>query len=149
MKLTFFHQKRKDLRTRTGIEVDDDLLLEKLSPGFDGNDSALLWYVDVRCTGEQPAPTEPPEARALLINMGEPVRSAFLILAEELRAGLDSDVWPIRRRISNLPSGLSGEVVCSAMRRITDGELSHVLRNLAENWPKVLEELSEPAVLAQ
>ena len=149
MKLTFFHQKRKDQAVRTGIEVDDELLAQKFIQGLHDHDSALLWYVDVRCTVDQSAPIELGEAKALLTKIGEPVRHALRAVADELRAGLDSDVWPLRRDVNDLPAGIRAEVVCSAMRRITDGELSQVLGRLAGNWTEIITELSELAVMAQ
>jgi hypothetical protein len=147
-KLTFFHQKRKDRAVRTGIEMDGELLLERYFPGEAEKDPALLWYVDVRCSSLQPIAADPGEARRFFLNIGAQVQSALLETAEELRAGMDSEIWPHRKEIHHLPQGAAGEVVCSAMKRITDGELAQVLRDLARNWKDKLEELAERAAVA-
>lgn len=149
-KLTFFHHKRKDGAVRSGVELDDELLLQKYIPGAEERDSALLWYVDVRCTVEGSAVTaNAGSARMFFERIGEPVEQALQDCAEELAVGLDSEVWPLRKAIKNLPAGIRGEVVCSAMRRVADGELSQLLRELASNWIANLNELrEEPAAIA-
>jgi hypothetical protein len=130
MKLTFFHQKRKDEAVRTGVEVEDELLLQKFTPGMEDKDSALLWYVDVRCGLDKPIDAEPSAARTFLESIAEPISRTLSAVADELQAGLDSEVWPLQRKIESLPEDVKGEVVCSAMKRSTDGEIAGVLRHL-------------------
>jgi hypothetical protein len=142
-KLSFFHQKRKDKAVRTGIEVDEDLVLERFEPGDEESDSSLLWYVDVRCTTESAIPVNAEQARLFFVHLAAPIEASLKSAAADLRAGLDADVWPIRRSIQEMPNGVNGEIVCSAMRRITDGELSRVLLQLADGWTETLNQLSE------
>jgi hypothetical protein len=149
MKLTFFHQKRQDQAVRAGIEVDDELMAEKFIPGLPDHNSALLWYVDLRCAIDQPAPTDLGNARALLLDIGEPVQRTLFSVADELSAGLDSDLWPLRRVVPSLPAGIRAEVVCSAMRRVADGELSQAVRELAQNWQVMINEMPEPEFMAR
>ena len=51
-KLTFYHQKRRDGGLRTGVDFDDERVLERFEPGDLARDSALEWFVDIRCRGE-------------------------------------------------------------------------------------------------
>jgi hypothetical protein len=142
-KLSFFHQKRKDEAVRTGVEVDSDLVLERFVPGDGENDSALVWYIDVRCTTESAIEADAETVRSFFLDLAGPIGSGLRSAAEDLRAGLDADLWPIRRPIQSMPRGVHGEIVCSAMRRVTDGELSRVLQNLADVWAVTLTQLPE------
>ena len=143
--VTFFFQKRKDQAVRTGVEVNDELVLGRFTPGNEENDSALVWYIDVRCVTMDVIPADASSARAFLVGISEPVKAAFSSFAEELNVGLDADNWPVRRPIRKLPDGIKAEVVCSAMKRVTDGELSEALREMAKQWVENLNELPEIA----
>lgn len=137
-KLVFFYHKRRDDAVRIGIEVDEERLLETYTPGQEFSDSALLWYADVRCSTEEEIDADSETARKFFMEIATPVKVALDSIAEELRAGLDSDIWPNRWPLSQLPPGIQGEIVCSAMRRVTDGELGQVIKELAHDWEKVI-----------
>lgn len=137
-KLSFFYHKRRDDAVRVGIEVDEDRVLEMYTPGQELSDSALLWYADVRCSTQEENGADPESARRFFLEIAGPVKLALNSIAEELRAGLDSDIWPNRWPLTNLPRGIQGEIVCSAMRRVTDGELGKVIKELAHDWEKVI-----------
>ena len=49
-KLTFYRQGRKDGGIRTGVEVNDESVLGRFEEGDKETDSALDWYVDIRCS---------------------------------------------------------------------------------------------------
>ena len=143
-KLTFFHQKRRDAAVRTGIEVNDEMVLSRFTAGTEESNSALLWYIDVRCASADSIPVEAPAARAFFYENEEAIKAGLRAMADELRAGMDADLWPLRRPVSGLPEGVTAEVVCSATKRITDGDLSRVLTDLASHWHEFIEELNEP-----
>ena len=142
-KLTFFQQKRRDEAVRTGVEVDEELVLQRFTPGNPENNSALVWYVDVRCVSEASLPADSSAAREFFQDIAEPVRRTLLSTADELRAGLDAEIWPLRKQIDGLPPGIKGELATSAMRLVAGRELAEVLQTLARNWPDNLRELSE------
>lgn len=136
--LSFFHQKRKDAAVRTGVEVDSDLLLHLLTPGDEPKDSALLWFIDVRIATPASIQKDADAARSFLLAAAPQITSALASCAGELRAGLDLDLWPRRSQIGGLPSGASGEIVCSCMVRFPPEELSKVLQDLATKWTEIL-----------
>lgn len=136
--MTFYHQKRRDGGLRTGVEFDGECLLERYDPGENPRDSALLWYVDVRCLGEQ-LPDEPEAVRQWLLERGDPIRAALRELAEELGAGMD-DEWPLKKEISSA-NGVRMAIYCSAMRRLDGREISAVLSDLASQWQELLDKM--------
>ena len=142
-KLTFFHQKRVDRAIRTGVEVDEELVLQRFFPGGPENNSTLVWYVDVRCVTEVVMPADSGAVLGFFENIAEPVRQTLLSTADDLRAGLDAEIWPLRKEIEGFPNGAEGELVISAIRRVAGGELAEVLQELAKNWPEHLYELAE------
>jgi len=84
-------------------------------------------------------PSEPDTARKWFLERGEIVRTGLRQLAEELRAGIDSD-WPGKKEIPN-SDGVSMAIYYSAMRRFSGRDISGVLFDLAENWPRILQEM--------
>jgi hypothetical protein len=148
-KLTFFHQKRKDSAIRTGVEVNDELALENFVPGDNERDPVILWYIDIRCESKADFPPDPEAARLFFTRIAPRISMALLDLARELAAGLDSDTWPARRRISNLPPGIKAELACSATQRVAGGEISMALEKLAKNWKQILADLNSLAETAR
>ena len=59
-------------------------------------------------------------------------------LADELRAGMDVDVWPLLWNIPGTPRGLSMSIVCSIMRRLEALEAANILRGVADDWQESL-----------
>lgn len=140
-KLTFFYHKRKDAAVRIGVEVEEDRVLERYIPGQENSDSALLWYIDVRCSTDEEISADSEAVRKFFLKLSTPIQVALKSVANELSVGLDSDIWPNKWGLKNLPQGISGEIVCSATRRITDGELVNVLLTLANEWPELIADL--------
>lgn len=137
-KLNFYHQKRRDGGIRTGIELNDERVLERYEPGNPQQDSALLWFVDIRCLGKH-LPSEPETARDWFLERGEIIQNALRELANELIAGIDSD-WPMRKPIPTR-NGVQMAIYCSAMRRLSGREISQILSDLAKKWSKTIEGL--------
>src|SRR5437867_195824 len=126
-KLNFYRQKRRDGGLRTGIEFNDARVLERFEPGDSPQDSALLWFVDVRCSGGS-LPSEPESVRRWFLQKGGFIRAALHELSKELVAGIDPG-WPIRRTIPT-PDGMRMAVYCSATRRLTGREIAEILSDL-------------------
>ena len=95
--LNFYHQKRRDGGLRTGIDTNDERVLERFEPGNAAQDSALLWFVDVRCSGES-LPAEPELIRRWFLDRTGTIQAGLRSLAVELSAGMDRD-WPLKKEI--------------------------------------------------
>jgi hypothetical protein len=136
--LIFYHQKRRDGGLRTGVEVNDEPVLEEFKLGRQPEDSRLLWFIDVRSIGTK-VPTQPEPVRRWLLQIGPSVRTALRELAEEIRAGIDSD-WPVKKDVPS-PQGTKTAIYCSAMRRMDGRKIVHVISELQENWDQVIQQL--------
>jgi hypothetical protein len=147
-KLTFYHQVRCDGGTRTGVEMDEDPVLERFEAGSPPEDSRLLWWIDVRCT-QRTWPDRPEEVRAWLLEKAQIIEKGLNALAAELGAGIDVD-WPAKYLIPGR-AGAKIEIVCSAMRRVDGLQIGGALLELASNWRTILAELPswESAVVRQ
>ena len=141
-KLNFYHQKRRDGGLRTGIDFNDERVLETFEPGNSRPDALLLWFVDIRCSGEN-LPSEPEAIRDWFLGRGEAIQAALLELSAELRAGIDSD-WPLKKEIPTR-DGVRMAIYCSATRRLSGREISGVLVSLEGAWPAVIRELASYA----
>ncbi len=137
-KLNFYHQKRADGGLRSGIDFNGERVLESYEPGKLPQNSALLWFIDIRCSAKK-LPAEPESIRRWLLERADVVQSALQQFAEELRAGMDRD-WPLKKTIPT-NDGVQMAVFCSAMRRATGREISQVLLELGEAWPTLIDSL--------
>lgn len=135
-KLTFYRQVRKDGGIRTGVEVNEDPVLGQFQEGDQESDSALEWFVDVRCSVSTLG-HDPEEARRWLLRHALVIQTALKNLAEELKPGMDSSSV-LRRRIAGAPTGVQMEIVCSALRRVTGQEMATVLLDLGTRWPGLI-----------
>jgi hypothetical protein len=137
--LNFYHQKRRDGGIRTGVDLDGDPVLEAFKPGCGPVDSALEWFVDVRCSGRR-LPADGEAARAWLLQRGDAIGGQLAEMADELRAGIDPD-WPLTRTMPEAANGVEVEVVCSAIRRLTARDVRQVLLRLKESWQMLVSSL--------
>jgi hypothetical protein len=137
-KLAFYHQKRKDEGLRTGIDFNDERVLERFEPGELPRDSALVWFVDIRCTGEA-LPSQPEAIREWFLNRSALIQTALRQLANDCGAGIDND-WPLKQEIPTT-DGIAMAIYCSAIRRLSGREIASVLTELEANWPVLLREL--------
>lgn len=138
-KLTFYRQGRKDGGIRTGVEINDEPVLGRFEEGDKETDSALEWYVDVRCSVSKLG-NDPENARRWLMEHASIIQAALDDLAKELEAGMDfSSV--LRRKIAGAPRGVQMDIVCSAVRRLTAQEMTKVLSELGVQWRELIRRL--------
>ena len=135
--ITFYRQARRDGGIRTGIEINGNTALSRFDDGTADSDPALLWYVDVKCSGKS-LPVDPEEARGFLIRHETQIRQAISGLADEIPAGVDPDAWPVRRT-ARAKAGFTIEVACSAVRRLEAVEIAQRLREVAMQWRDLVE----------
>ncbi len=138
--LIFFRQKRRDGGVRTGIEFDEETLFDMFEPGSETADAALVWFVDIRCTGSN-LPSNCDAAHKWFRDRSSVVKSELDKLATHLRAGIDAD-WPLRKEINSGPD-LKMAIYYSAMNRITGTEMSEVFSSLANQWDNILDKLAD------
>jgi len=134
--LNFYHQKRKDGGLRTGVEFNGDRVLELFKTGRMRMDSALEWFVDLRCRGQN-LPADPDEIRRWLIDHSHEIGARLESLADELRVGMDP-AWPLTANVPSTPKGISITIVCSAVRRLTGREIGKILLDLKKKWPRLI-----------
>jgi hypothetical protein len=144
--INFYRQARMDGGERTGVEIDGTTVLEQFQRGGRVEDSALLWFVDVRCSGKH-LPEEPEAARRWLLAKASVIQAGLLALAGELSAGIDFST-PISRDITGFGGGVSGKIVCSAVRRLSGLKIAKALEETGSLWPELLGQLEvlEPLV---
>jgi hypothetical protein len=144
-KLTFYQQKRCDGGVRTGVEVDDETMLERFEPGSPPEDSRLLWWIDVRCS-KRTWPSDAEEVRAWLLENAPRIEDGLRTLAAELRAGIDVD-WP-SKYVVPAHDRIKIEIFCSAMHRVDGRQIATGLSDLAKHWRALMAGLPswEPAM---
>jgi hypothetical protein len=145
-KLNFYRQKRRDGGVRTGIEFNDERVLELYEPGNLPQDSALLWFVDVRCSGKN-LPSEPEAIRNWFLERGSAIQAALREFSRDLIAGIDPD-WPMRKTIVPSRNGVRIAIYCSATRRLSGREISEILSDLAKTWPHIIKHLGDHTLAA-
>lgn len=144
-KLIFYHQKRRDSGIRTGVELNGERILEQFEPGDPQQDSALLWFVDVRCSGER-IPSQPEEVRQWLMARSDEIRAGLSELSNELIAGIDRE-WPLKKELPSA-DGVNMAIYCSAIQRLSGREISSILSDLANRWTLLVQNFGayEPLV---
>ena len=143
--INFYRQVRVDGGKRTGIEIDGETVLERFERGNKAENSALLWFVDIRCSGGD-LPNEAEAAREWLLSKGSIIKKGVSDVANELQAGIDFSA-PIERRIPNVGKGITVRVFCSAIRRLTALDMAKALAEIGAHWTEFLKTLEflEPA----
>src|SRR5688500_7350298 len=136
--ITLYRQVRRDGGTRTGIEVDEDTAFSRFEEGAVERDAALVWYVDVRCTGSH-LPQERGAARAWLLRHSDAIAALLRAAAEQVPAGYDPVEWPLQT--SGTIDGAGVTVACSAVRRAEARQLAQILQNLAAHLRDHIESL--------
>jgi hypothetical protein len=137
-KLNFYHQKRADGGLRSGIDFNEERVWERFEAGALPQDSALLWFVDVRCSADK-LPSEPEAIRRWFSDRSGVIQFTLNQLANELSAGIDSG-WPLKKEVPT-KDGVQMTVYCSAIRRLTGREISKVLADLSCDWPELIARL--------
>lgn len=136
-KLTYYRQKRMDGGTRTGVEVGGVTVLGRFEHDAEETDPVLRWYVDLRCEGAR-LPGDPEAVRNWLLDNAGLIRDALHALAEELRAGMDFDTWPLQWKVPKGPRGVRMTIVCSVTRRLDARDIARVLADIAAHWEEVV-----------
>jgi len=145
--LTFYHQKRKDGGVRTGVELDGERVLEQFKPGRGAPDSALEWFVDVRCRGQR-LPDDSEAVRRWLLGQSAEIQAHLERMANELRTGMDPD-WPLTSEMDSTANGVAIKIVCSAVRRLSGRDIGQVLLQLKRSWGRLIASLPAcPAEMA-
>jgi hypothetical protein len=126
--INFYRQARMDGGKRTGIEIDEETVMEQFEEGTGMEDSALLWFVDIRCSGA-PLPNDPASARAWLMEKAPVIQEGISMVANELQAGIDSST-PVSRPIPNMGAGITVKIVCSAIRRLPALKIAEACRGI-------------------
>jgi hypothetical protein len=139
--IVFFRQSRVDGGVRTGIDVDGSSL-EFYESGSDDHDPALLWYVDLRLSGNG-LPQSPEDARQWLFDHAAIVDRAFQQLAERLEVGMDADIWPLTLKVEQPAPGVILSAVCSSMRTTSARQIGGAVRDIIGNWRNYLGALPE------
>ncbi len=138
-RINFYRQVRVDGGKRTGVEIDGETVLERFEPGNKVEDSALLWFVDVRCSGAN-LPDEAEAARGWLLDKASTIQAGMMNVAGELRAGIDVSA-PISREIPRIGRGVTVQIVCSAIRRLQALDIAKALEEISSHWKEFLNEL--------
>jgi hypothetical protein len=143
--LTFYRQGRVDGGIHTGIDAFDTPLLESVEneAPYDESNPVLSWSVEVRCKG-QTLPTSGGKARAWFSEHEGDIRSGLAALAEELRVGLDVDLYPyLWNKFTSTPTGVELTLACSAYRRSDGMNLARHVRAFADHYGDYLNRLNE------
>jgi hypothetical protein len=137
--INFYRQARVDGGKRTGVEIDGESVLEQFERGNKAEDSALVWFVDIRCSGAN-LPKETEAAREWLLEKASIIEQGVRQLANELAVGIDFCA-PISRTIPNVADGVTVEIWCSAIRRIQGREIAKALDEIGSHWREFLKQL--------
>jgi hypothetical protein len=145
--IVFYRQVRVDGGKRTGVEIDGETVLERFERGNETEDSALLWFVDIRCCGSH-LPDEAEAARKWLLEKGSIIQKGVSDLVNELSAGIDFST-PISRKIPNVGDGITIEICCSAIRRLQARDIASFLSEISSRWNEFLNTLEVLEPLAR
>lgn len=130
--ITFYRQARQDGAVRTGIEIDRNTVLARFDASDSEADPALVWYVDVECTGKS-LPDDSDGARNWLLSHEQAIAKGLNDLANEAAVGTDADAWPLQRTL-RAGRGIQVRIKCSAVRRLEGREIAAVLKDIAAQW---------------
>jgi hypothetical protein len=137
--INFYRQERVDGAKRTGIEIDGETVLGRFERTNEPEDSALLWFVDIRCSGGK-LPNKAEAARQWLLKKAPMIQKELGNVANELKAGIDFSA-PISREIPNVGKGITAKICCSAIRRFEALEIAKVLNEINSHWKEFLKKL--------
>ena len=143
--LTFYRQGRVDGGIHTGIDAFDTPLLESIEneAPYEESNPVLSWSLEVRCKGRT-LPTSVGQARDWFSEHQGAIRSGLAALAEELRVGLDVDLYPyLWNKFTSTPMGVEVTLACSAYRRTDGMNLARHVRAFADHFVDYLNRLNE------
>ena len=138
--LIWYRQKRFDGGIRTAVDVDDEHLMHQFENRSEESDPSLLWFADLRCEGSR-LPTTADRARQWLLDHSEVIRQSFRDVAEEFRAGIDVDTWPLLRTVEGFPGRVKVVIAFTAVRRLDALAMGVVLNDIADHWDERIRSL--------
>ena len=136
--LTFFKQKRPDGSIRTGIELDDELVLSRDTAGFKNTDFALVWYIHVQCLMLPSVRSWDPAA--FLAENAIAIKAALMATAKEIKSGIFDKL--LRHDVTDLTDGSKIEVAYFTTRRASEKGLRQAMVDLASRWVEIITELN-------
>lgn len=139
--IKFFYQERYDGGVRTGIGVNDEMVLHRFLPGDEDSDPALLWYLDVVFKGDS-LPAGSDEAKQWLCDQSDTIKRELLQAAEHLVVGLDVGPDTRYRATLVLMDSATGEIMISGARSLSERELADKVRSVAASWDEIMTTLA-------
>jgi hypothetical protein len=137
-KLNFYYQMRNDGGLRSGVDFNGERILESFKPGRLPQDSRLIWFIDIRCSGRK-LPSDGEAVRDWFLAHKDVIQIALRDLAKELHVGIDRE-WPVKKVISP-NNGLQIAIYCSTIRRLEGRDISQIILNLGKSWPDLIRHL--------
>jgi hypothetical protein len=137
--LTFFRQKRLDGGIRSGIMLGENTVLDRFEEGEGDYDPALIWSVDLRCSGEG-LPDTAEGARQWLLDHENLIQDGFRHYADYLRAGSDvTGAYLLQwSDFQSTPPGVQMVIACGAMRRVDALSLGSVIEETGKRWRELI-----------
>ena len=103
--------------------------------------SSVLWYLDLRCRGEEIL-NDPEGVRRWFLGLEASVRAGLHRLADDIGFGPDDEA-PIRwSDFHDLPPGVQIELVMSAIHRVTGEEIRRMILETGDNFGAYVSRLS-------
>ena len=141
--ITFYRQARRDGSVRTGIELDKEALLGRFEGESTDFDPVLTWFVDIECAGDH-LPDQPDAIRQWLLDQARVIQGGLDAVAADAEAGLDFQNGVLRRKLPGAPNGVTITLICTANRRPEAQQMAEVLRDIAGQWVRRIQDL--PAI---
>jgi hypothetical protein len=137
--ITLYQQARRDGGRRSGIEIGNEAAFSHFEQGNPDTDPALVWYIDVRCSGPT-LPQEREAARDWLLRHAEPIARLVRDAANVVPLGYDPTEWPLQ--VTGAIDGVDVTVASSAVRRSEARRLAEVLGAFADHLQELIRSLS-------
>jgi len=147
-KVTFFRQCRVDGGIRTGVEIGGETAYHRFEEGTDDTNPALTWYVDVLCEGRS-VPSVPEKVHTWLSQQADLLKDATERIADNLKTGIDGDLWPLKVPVENAPPGSRITIACSASGLVSGREIARAIRDVGSRWRAHLKQLSSATVASE
>ncbi|MEX0938722.1 MAG: hypothetical protein WDZ59_12750 [Pirellulales bacterium] len=140
--LLFYRQKRVDGGLRSGIDLNGSPLAEGFREGDEEPNPVLLWYIDLRCSGEH-LPHDADKAIEWFRENNDAFTGTLRRTAQELsRTGVDTEALPFRQQFRNLLPGVNVDLVISTLGRPEGRDVAQFLREFADDWLAQLDGLA-------
>lgn len=140
MTITFYQQKRFDGGVRTGVDIDGVSAFHRFEAGGDDVDNALLWYLDVRCKGDE-LPLDSHGAIDWLRSNTATIQRLLESAVRDLEVGMDRELRPFRRTEEVGPPLATIGVYISCVQRMEAGEIAGEVQRIRDQWESILNSL--------